>query len=412
MCSFSCADEEQYETRAIATMDGDDAADDGEDDAADDGEEDEEENGRGRRRARLRGALARDAQHLTFGTTATLSDPASVRVSFAAVKTTFGASSGTGSGSTSVGDATTANARARIELECELDGQTYRMSTRTCRAVVKSFKETARSGHTEAFPRYLSVIFPHVTMNVYSAAESDASWDGLRALARALTDPALATTKTTTTTSENYDDGHDTDPDGNDRVQRAWGSRILFHVRSGTRSISRLSRSRTPTPLPRSVSPPTLSATPLGSSSPTAIRGERFRTTCSLTACATFSRTIHPRTPGALFQATSKSVDIQPGDANRRMRKQYAHANRQGRAPAWLSRGALRARTPSRALSSCRRSRARGAERSSRERSSVNVSIARARVADGRVVARARRRAKIDAHAFSPFARRSRVFRA
>jgi hypothetical protein len=216
MCSFSCADEEQYETRAIATMDGDDAAAEGEDDAADDGEEDEEENGRGRRRARLRGALARDAQHLTFGTTATLSDPASVRVSFAAVKTTFGASSGTGSGSTSVGDATTANARARIELECELDGQTYRMSTRTCRAVVKSFKETARSGHTEAFPRYLSVIFPHVTMNVYSAAESDASWDGLRALARALTDPALATTKTTTTTSENYDDGHDTDPDGND----------------------------------------------------------------------------------------------------------------------------------------------------------------------------------------------------
>ena len=60
-------------------------------------------------------------------------------------------------------------------------------------------------------------------------------------------------------------------------------------------------------------------------------------------------------------------------------------------------------------LSAIARARRRALDR---ERSSVNVSIARARVADGRVVARARRRAKIDAHAFSPFARRSRVFRA
>jgi hypothetical protein len=60
-------------------------------------------------------------------------------------------------------------------------------------------------------------------------------------------------------------------------------------------------------------------------------------------------------------------------------------------------------------LSAIARARRRALDR---ERSPVNVSIARARVADGRVVARARRRAKIDAHAFSPFARRSRVFRA
>jgi len=213
-CSFSCADEEQYGTGAIGTTDDDDDDDDdddAEDDDARDGDDAEDDGGGGRRRrARLRGALARDARHLTFGTTATLSDPASVRVSFAAVKTTFGESSGTGSGTTSVGDATTANARARIELECELDGRTYRMSTRTCRAVVKSFKETTRPGQTEAFPRYLSIIFPHVTMNVYSAAES-ASWDGLRALARALTDPALATTKTTT--GENRDDDDETETD-------------------------------------------------------------------------------------------------------------------------------------------------------------------------------------------------------
>ena len=38
-CSFSCADEEQYETRAIATMDGDDAADDGEEDESGDEED-------------------------------------------------------------------------------------------------------------------------------------------------------------------------------------------------------------------------------------------------------------------------------------------------------------------------------------------------------------------------------------
>jgi hypothetical protein len=44
-------------------------------------------------------------------------------------------------------------------------------------------------------------------MNIYSgSSESDASWDGLDALARALTDPALATTTTTTTTSKIYED--------------------------------------------------------------------------------------------------------------------------------------------------------------------------------------------------------------
>lgn len=136
----------------------------------------------------LRGALASDASHVTFGITETWRDPASVDARFIATRARATSSDGT-TGSTSAAD------KERVVLECELDGKRYRMSTRTCLGITTSLQERKfGDAHSPAkeCPRYLSVIFPHVTLNVYSSAE-DASWDGLQALERALRDPALAT---------------------------------------------------------------------------------------------------------------------------------------------------------------------------------------------------------------------------
>lgn len=140
---------------------------------------------------RLRGALAEDAEHLTFARAPGLSDPAAIAARFIFVRTRETPASDGTTGSTSA----TAGGGAR--LECELDGRRYRLSMRTCRGIVASLEEKSSELRGESmgkdFPRYLSLIFPHVTLNIFSNAE-DASWDGLRALERALRDPALAGT--------------------------------------------------------------------------------------------------------------------------------------------------------------------------------------------------------------------------
>lgn len=168
-------------SRGRETIDAD--GEDGEDAVVDD---------RGTLRSkRLRGALAEDAEHLTFARAPELSDPAAISARFIAVRARETPASDGTTGSTS---ATGGSAR----LECELDGRRYRLSMRTCRAIVASLEEKSSELCGESmgkdFPRYLSLIFPHVTLNIFSNAE-DASWDGLRALERAFRDPALAGTR-------------------------------------------------------------------------------------------------------------------------------------------------------------------------------------------------------------------------
>lgn len=140
---------------------------------------------------RFRGALAEDAEHSTFARGTELSDPAAIAARFVAVRARDTPASDGTTGSTS------ANMGSRARLECELDGRRYRLSMRTCRGIVASLEEKSSELRGESmgkdFPRYLSLIFPHVTLNIFSNAE-DASWDGLRVLERALRDPALAGT--------------------------------------------------------------------------------------------------------------------------------------------------------------------------------------------------------------------------
>jgi hypothetical protein len=181
-CSFSLSASDQYGT---VERDGEGA----EETPTDEG--DERERG-------ARGALARDAMHVTFAVSSTLSDPASIRARFLEVKTATPSTSSMSSSSKNrqvgkVGSTSEKGCTARARLECELDGRRYVISTRTCREVVASFESSPKDVDGRgANARYLSCIFPHVTLNVYSTSD-DASWDRLQILARALRDPALAT---------------------------------------------------------------------------------------------------------------------------------------------------------------------------------------------------------------------------
>ena len=183
-CSFSLSASDQYGT---VERDGEEGE---EETPTDEGEE---------RERGARGALARDAMHVTFAVSSTLSDPASVRARFLEVKTTTPSTSTMSSSSKNrqvgkVGSTSEEGYGARARLECELDGRRYVISTRTCREVVASFESSPKDMDGRG-AQYLSCIFPHVTLNVYSTSPStsdDASWDRLQILARALRDPALA----------------------------------------------------------------------------------------------------------------------------------------------------------------------------------------------------------------------------
>ena len=137
--------------------------------------------------------------HVTFAVSSTQSDPASVHARFLEVKTTTPSTSTMSSSSKNrqvgkVGSTSEEGCVARARLECELDGRRYVISTRTCREVVASFESSPKDMDGRG-AQYLSCIFPHVTLNVYSTSPStsdDASWDRLQILARALRDPALA----------------------------------------------------------------------------------------------------------------------------------------------------------------------------------------------------------------------------
>ena len=154
VCSFSVSAREQY----------------GEEGGEDDEDEDEVREG----------LAARDARHLVFALTEKHNDHGGC------VETTVRLRHVRKRDSQS--ESTLDEAPNAAYLEIELDGATYALCTRLAKKVV--FASGNRSGSVEEVitNAYVSVIFPHVTLNIYSTAPPT-DWSGhgsLNALARAL----------------------------------------------------------------------------------------------------------------------------------------------------------------------------------------------------------------------------------
>ena len=195
---FSFSESEQYGKTARMTKTGSDG----------DGGESGSGDGRARR---MRGALAEDAEHLTFATGGEgEKDPASARARFRTRHRRSGA-----------GEAGTVGCSDDARLEVELDGVWYEMTTGQVIRVVKSFgfddigadREDSETGEIDVVltendrdsPDFLSIVFPHVTMTVFNNA---AEWDNavdvaatsfvrghLDALLAVLKNPAFRKTK-------------------------------------------------------------------------------------------------------------------------------------------------------------------------------------------------------------------------
>jgi hypothetical protein len=165
---FSFSESEQYGTTTMMTMTK----------TGSDGDGGESGSGDGRVR-RMRGALAEDAEHLTFATGGEgEKDPASAWARF---RTRHRRS---GDGEAGIGYSDDAR------LEVELDGVWYEMTTDKVIRVVKSFgfddigaeREDSETGEIDVVltendrdsPDFLSIVFPHVTMTVFNNA---AEWD-------------------------------------------------------------------------------------------------------------------------------------------------------------------------------------------------------------------------------------------
>lgn len=174
-----------------------------------DGDGGESGSGDGRVR-RMRGALAEDAEHLTFATGGEgEKDPASARARFRTRHRRSGD-----------GEAGTVGCSDDARLEVELDGVWYEMTTGKVIRVVKSFgfddigadREDSETGEIDVVltendrdsPDFLSIVFPHVTMTVFNNV---AEWDNavdvastsfvrghLDALLAVLTNPAFRKT--------------------------------------------------------------------------------------------------------------------------------------------------------------------------------------------------------------------------
>ena len=154
VCSFSVSAREQY---------------------GDEGGEDDEDEDEARE-----GLAARDARHLVFALTEKHNDHGGC------VETTVRLRHVRKRDSQS--ESTLDEAPNAAYLEIELDGATYALCTRLAKKVV--FASGNRSGSVEDVitNAYVSVIFPHVTLNIYSTAPPT-DWSGhgsLNALARAL----------------------------------------------------------------------------------------------------------------------------------------------------------------------------------------------------------------------------------
>ena len=169
---FSFSESEQYGTTTTTTTTTTTVK------VASGGDGGESGSGEGRVR-RMRGALAEDAEHLTFATGREgEKDPASARAKF---RTRHRRSGGGEAGIGCSDDA---------RLEVELDGVWYEMTTGKMIRIVKSFgfddigaeREDSEAGEIDVVltendrdsPDFLSIVFPHVTMTVFNNA---AEWD-------------------------------------------------------------------------------------------------------------------------------------------------------------------------------------------------------------------------------------------
>ena len=155
----------------------------------DDDEDDDENDDDGREReGEAKGFAARDARHLVFALTEKYTDLGGCVETVVRLRhmRTRGEDDASGSSLNAAPNA--------AYLEIELDGAAYGLCTKLAKKVVVASGNQSGSVEDVVATNYVSVIFPHVTLNIYSTT-APTDWTGhgsLNALARALKNAAFS----------------------------------------------------------------------------------------------------------------------------------------------------------------------------------------------------------------------------